>query len=420
MTDKICRELIYLDNAYSVASVRARKHESFFHSRHRNGYFDRVWGVHPLTDLTEHRRAGRIRLVRFSPRQTILDGFIPGLPIPRWLTPLNVIWAQLRMLRAAVCLARRPRVVAIVATDTLYMGLFGYLVKRLSKKPLYAASYGNFDELYESTGALGYPRLLRSRRIELMIQRFVLKHADMIEAPSENARQYLIRHGAPPERIELLPVVKFVPQRHFVAPEERGDPSAFLRLRGIPTGRPYLLTVSRLLGLKHTDHAVKAMRIALEGAPKAIGLIAGEGPQRPQLEAMIAEFGLEGRLFLLGNVDHETLSTIIPGAVTLSPLTGMALIETSLGGSPPVAYDRDWQGELVRSGVNGFIVPYLDWQAMGEKALELLRDPELRQRLGRQMRRDALEYADRDRYYARERAAFDRLIGKAGGRVPAA
>ena len=92
----------------------------------------------------------------------------------------------------------------------------------------------------------------------------------------------------------------------------------------------------------------------------------------------------------------------------------MALIECALGGSPVVAFDRDWQVEFVEEGVNGFVVPFLDHQAMADRALALIRDPDRSARMGGASRRRALEFADRDRIHALEHAAYDRLLARHG------
>ena len=404
------RGLIHIDCAYTIANVRARGHETFYEARHRGGYFDRVLGVNPLAGLLENRRGKDIRIVRFSSRQVVLDGFVEGRKLSKWLVPFNVLWSQLRLFRVLLRRAKRPDIRAIFASDPLYIGLLAMLLSKLSNKPFAIGLYANQDELYAATGALAYPRLLRSRRIELAVQRLVLRNAHLVEAPTENMREFALRHGARSDHIAMLPVVKYVQAIHFQPPESRASPHDSLRAFGVPSTPTYLLTVSRLQKLKRVDHAVLAMKAVFEAHPETIGLIAGEGPFGPELEALIKKLGLEQRVFLLGNIDQPTLATIFPHAITLSPLTGLALIEAALGGSPPVAYDRDWQPEFVRDGENGFLVPDEDHQQMAAKALLLLRDPELRNRLGRQARQDALRFADPAEHAAKEKQAFDRML----------
>jgi glycosyltransferase involved in cell wall biosynthesis len=130
-----------------------------------------------------------------------------------------------------------------------------------------------------------------------------------------------------------------------------------------------------------------------------------------ELEALIASLGMEGKIRLLGFVDQQDLSHIIPRSITLSPLTGMALIECGLGASPIVAYDRDWQGDFVCDGERGFVVPFGDIDGMAERTLRLLEDPVLAARFGQAIRAHARELADRERIREGEWEAFDRLLG---------
>ena len=404
------RAVLHLDSAYSVASVRERQHHSFFEARHRGRTFDKVYGVHPLSGLLNGRRPLRLRWVRFTPRQLILDGHVEGGTQPRWRAPFHFLQSQIRVFLAALRLARRPTVKVIFASNEFYLGLFGLLLAWRTKKPLVVAAYANQDELYAGTKALSHPRLLPARWLEKLVQRLVLRKAHMVEAPTVNMRDYVIANGARPERTVMLPVVKYLPSIHFSLPNDRQPPDAFLRSRRLSISDPVLLTVSRLHPLKHIDDAIRAMALVIEREPTLVGLVAGEGPARGDCERLVAELGMEDRIHLLGNIDQQALSQLYVRAVMLSPLTGMALIEAGLGASAIVAYAWDWQAEFLESGVNGYLVPYRAIEAMAERAVELVRDQDLRARFGRKLREKALEFADPEQMAARELAAFTPLL----------
>jgi glycosyltransferase involved in cell wall biosynthesis len=92
----------------------------------------------------------------------------------------------------------------------------------------------------------------------------------------------------------------------------------------------------------------------------------------------------------------------------------MALVECGLGGSPLVAFDRDWQAEFVEDGVNGFVVSFLDHRQMAERAARLVSDRDLWSRMSSASRERALDFADLDRIQAIEHQVYDRLLGRAG------
>ena len=405
------RRLLYIDMAYTVEIVRRKGHDQFFNMRHSGGYFERVWGVHPLADAAG-KRSRSIEIVPFSDRQQVVEGVAETLKLPRWLLPLNFLVSQARLVRLLRQLVREEDIDLIVSTDAYYSGLLGLILKRLTGRPQAVAVYGNQDDLYAATGALAMPRLLPFRWLERMVARLVLSSADLVVAASRNNLDFAIANGAAGETA-IFPVSKNVEDVHLASPAGRPPPEAFARL-GIAAGTPLMLFVGRLLALKHPDEAVRAMAAVIARRSDAMGLVAGDGPMRAELEALVQALGVSERIHFIGHISQIELSRIVPHCITLSPLTGMALIECALGGSPMVAFERDWQGEFVEDGVNGFLVPFLDHRAMAERALRLIGDPRLRARLGTAARERALAYADRERLYAHEHQVYDRLLARHG------
>lgn len=401
------RGLVYIDMAYTMEIVERKRHYQFFEMRHSGGYFDRVWGVHPLADAAG-KASREIEFIPFSDRQTVVEGVAEMLRLPRWLLPVNFLVSQWRLVRRLKRLIEHERVPMISATDPYYAGLLGLMLKKLTGRPLVVGVYANQDEIYAATGALAMPRLLRFRWLERLVARMVLSRADLVVAGNRNNLGFAVANGAR-GATAIIPVAKNLEAAHLRPPEEREPPDTLARL-GIPEEAPLLLFVGRLIELKHPDEAVRAMARVIERRPDAHGLVAGSGPMRAGLEALARSLGAGGRIHFLGHVDQEELSRLTPRCITLSPLTGMALIECGLGGSPLVAFDRDWQAEFVEDGVNGFVVPFLDHEAMADRALRLIEDPALRQRMAQASRQRALDFADRERIQAREHEAYDRLL----------
>ena len=156
------RRILYIDMAYTVATVRQKDHRQFFEMRHSGGYFDRVWGVHPLADA-----AGKVgRAIEFIPvteRQTIVEGVAEALPLPRLLLPINFLLSQWKLLRRLRRLVEEERISLIFATDAYYSGLLGLILKKMTGRPEAVAVFANQDDLYAATGALAMPRLLPFR-----------------------------------------------------------------------------------------------------------------------------------------------------------------------------------------------------------------------------------------------------------------
>jgi glycosyltransferase involved in cell wall biosynthesis len=402
------RSLVYIDMAYTMEIVRQKQHPQFFEMRHAGGYFDRVWGVHPIADVAG-KVSREIEFIPFSDRQTVIEGAAEMLPLPKFLLPFNFLWSQWRLLRRLRRLVREEQVSLIYATDAYYSGLFGLALKKMTGRPEVVAVFANQDDLYAATGALAMPRLLPFRFLERWVARLVLSRADLVVAGNRNNLQFAIANGAR-GATAIIPVAKNIEAVHLADPETREPPDALLARHGVAAGVPMMLFVGRLLALKHPDEAIRAMARVIDARPEAVGLMAGAGPMQAELETLVNDLGMRGRIHFLGHIDQVELARLLPRCITISPLTGMALIESALGASPMVVFDRDWQAEFVEDGVNGYVVPFLDHQAMAERALALVDDAALWTRMGQAARRRALDFADQDRIHALERETYERLL----------
>lgn len=407
MTDK--PSALYIDLAYLHETVKERGQEAFFHARHSHGYFGKVWGVHPVADLAS-TRSSHIQMSKFSDDQIIIEGSAYAQAWPSFLRLPNFIVSQGRLIALLIRTIRENRISVIFSMDPLYGGLLGLLLAKLCRIPLIVSVYGNFDLMYATDKSLAMPSFLPTKWLQDTVARFVFSRADLVFSGNRNNVGYALDHGARPSKTVLLPAAKFIQACHLPDPWERDVGAEVFQCLGLPPGRRYLLSVSRLLNIKLVEDVLQAMIIAVNRDPAITGVFAGDGPLRVQLEATVAAQHLDDRIFFLGNVSQESLSKLYPRSVTLSGLTGLSLIEAGLGGSPAVAYDLEWQSEFIEDGVNGYLVPSRDYAAMAEKALAILHDDELRARFARTIRKSALDLADPVKLAANEKAAFDSVL----------
>ena len=397
--------------AYSLDELLVRQHHQFFEARHSGGYFERVIALHPLADRVTALR-DPIESKPFSDRQDVIEGKAAGLNLPKWLFPLDLFISQRRLLSHVVGVVRQAGVSLISATDPLYSGLFGLWVKNRTGVPLVIHLVANYDLNFDATGSLAMPRMFPTRAIEKAVVRYMLRKADLVAAGSETLRAYAIAQGASPDRVEVFRVAKNIVPAHRVPPDERKPLTKAEKDRfGIAGTDRLLLTVARLEPVKMVDHSIKAFSVVARDHPDALLLLAGDGSQRSELEKLAASLGLADRVRFLGLVPQEFLSRLEPHCLVLSPLTGMALFETSLAGCPTVAYDCDSAvTEMIDSGINGIVVPPRDWEAMGEAASQILRDPAAYERMSRGIRARAELLTDEKRLYGHEHAVFDQLL----------
>jgi len=89
---------------------------------------------------------------------------------------------------------------------------------------------------------------------------------------------------------------------------------------------------------------------------------------------------------------------------------GRALVEACLAARPIVAYDYDWQREIIRHEMTGMLVSNGDWQKMCRAALWLLDHPASAQHLGKAARKSALEMMCPEKLLEAEVKAYERLF----------
>jgi glycosyltransferase involved in cell wall biosynthesis len=296
------------------------------------------------------------------------------------------------------------------AGDPLYVGLLGWLVARSTGRPFMVRINANNDRIRMDTGSPIYPRLLRTTAIEKKIERFVLPRADLVVAPNQDNVDFALANGADPTRVAIFRYGNLLAPAHLVDPAARGADEALFRKLGVAPGR-YFLCVSRLQEVKFPDDAVRVLAAARNDGRDVKLVLAGEGAMRAGLEALATELGVSDQVVFAGNQPQDALQQLYAhAAVVISPLTGRALSEAALGAAPIVAYDLDWQADLIETGVTGELVRFRDVDALGRAALKLLAEPDYARAMGKAVRERALEMLDPVKLNEHERATYTKLL----------
>ena len=154
---------------------------------------------------------------------------------------------------------------------------------------------------------------------------------------------------------------------------------------GVPSGRPTIAVVANLHASKgHLEliEAVARMRAELRDL---LVLCAGEGPMRPVLEQQISFHGLRDTVLLLGH-RRDVPALLARARVACAPShqegLSSAIVEAMAAGLPVVGSEVGGTPELVQEGETGLLVPPRDPQALSERLLALLREPERARALG--------------------------------------
>ncbi|WP_288109560.1 glycosyltransferase family 4 protein [Bacteroides acidifaciens] len=145
-----------------------------------------------------------------------------------------------------------------------------------------------------------------------------------------------------------------------------------------------LLCIGELNDNKNQSMAIRMMHKVVAKYPEAILLLAGNGPKQKFLEQLIKQEGLERNVKLIGYVTNlQDYQHIIDVQVSCSLREGLPLniVESMLSGNPVVASLNRGHRELIQDGINGYIVDPNDYEAMGNRVLNLLDNDDLCKRI---------------------------------------
>ena len=117
-------------------------------------------------------------------------------------------------------------------------------------------------------------------------------------------------------------------------------------------------------------------------------LVAGDGPDRIALNAMVRAAGLESRVVMLGAVPHDELWSYYRGALffvlpsRIPEGRALVFLEAMAAGLPIVATKSGGTPEIVADGQSGVLIEGNDPQMFAAAMRSLLSDAALRRRMG--------------------------------------
>lgn len=167
---------------------------------------------------------------------------------------------------------------------------------------------------------------------------------------------------------------------------DRDESRQFVNSRwGIPLHAPLIGTVGRLVLKKNHKMLVRVIEELSKEYPNLYAMFVGDGELREETEALVRAAGLSERVVFTGTRDD--VDEILPAfdvfcSSSTSEGLANAIQEALAAGVPVVATDVGGIRELIDDGVNGFIVPSEDPEAMAEKVGTLLDSAELRRKIG--------------------------------------
>ena len=285
----------------------------------------------------------------------------------------DVLLAPFRLYR----FARRVRPTSYLTADIIFSWWTSLLVRILSRARIVLMPVCMPESIYASTNRSlhGLPIWLERRLRTLSF----MSAASIIAPVNAEALIAWLKDdavAARKTRITAAIVDEFPPEEFYASAGNGGPASA-------PGPVPELLYVGRLHPEKKAHDLIEMMGILRQRGVDVRLHLVGDGIDRARMEARAEELRVAERVVFHGAMPNRAIVPLyLSATLFVSTVTGTALREAGLLGTPIVAYAIDWVAGLLRDGETGLLVRPGDPVDLADKVARALEDPVLRRRMG--------------------------------------
>lgn len=267
-----------------------------------------------------------------------------------------------------------------------------------------------YARLLRATGLV--PRLVENREDEgfnwglheYVLLRLTRGFPDRVVCVSDAVRRVVLEEeGLDPGRAAVIHNGVGSPD-----PAGRDAAGAIRREMAIPAEAPIVGMVANLnRAIKGVDQFLEAVPVILRQVPDAHFVVVGGGEDEGRLRTTVRDADLTERVHLPGyREDVDAFYRLMDVSVLTSFSEGLSItvLESMSHGLPVVATSVGGNPEVVVEGETGFLVPPARPSDFADRVVELLRDPTLRERMGRAGRervREEFSLAEAARRYRR-------------------
>lgn len=221
--------------------------------------------------------------------------------------------------------------------------------------------------------------LKKVRKLSLPFLKYMSRHCNAVVVSGKAAKNHVMNYGASPQKIFLSPNSSYIEPPFSIKPPKQTD-------------KFIILYLGRLVKYKGANYLIRAFSL-LEKTQKNVKLIvAGRGDLEDCLESLSKELGVKNiefvevandreksyyynlcDLFVLPSIWQPTFCEAWGLVLNEAMQFGKAVITTDAVGAAP---------DLVKNGVNGFIVKNSDSNSLYRAMKRIAENPELAKRMG--------------------------------------
>jgi glycosyltransferase involved in cell wall biosynthesis len=319
-------------------------------------------------------------------RQEAIDG-IPVYRTPIWhrskvIASLSFTFYALRQL-----IASRGQFQVIHSHEMLSPMTIGLIACKLLGTKLVVNPHrgGYLGDMYKLTTRRPLTGKLRLS--------WVRRRGDAFVTCSREMAAELEAGGIAKEKIHVIPNAIYTNQ---FRPVEPGEKVALREQLGMPDG-VWACYAGRLSAEKGLNLLLQVWAKVIQQVTTAHLLIVGDGDQRPALEALTRQLGLDEHVRFTGSVP-ETLQYLQACDLYVQPSytegLPVSMLEAMACGLPVLATGVGGVTDILADGKNGLVIPARDADSLEEGLCRLLSSEALRLRLGAQARQDVVAYCD--------------------------
>jgi glycosyltransferase involved in cell wall biosynthesis len=327
-----------------------------------------------------------------------------AIHLPYLIFVLGMLIISLLLILEILATNRKSRISIMHAQDTGYGGLSAVVAAKILGTPVVVSSHGlryNTLCLYlkGATAKLFLP-------LELRLDSFVSKRADLIIGVSPSEKAFFDRLGVRKEKIVIIPIG--IELGNETNEEERQAIRRELQVQQ----ETLVGFVGRLSPEKNLISLLEAFGRALKRSAKLRLLLVGTGPLEKKLKMLSYDEGLMGKIIFAGvqaNVTRFLSALDIFAMPSYTEGCPTALLEAMSSGKAIVASNIMSIREIVRHGVEAILVNPYDIEDLKQAILLLYDNPALRTKLGHNARLRA-ELYDAEKVYSEIMEKYESLV----------
>lgn len=223
------------------------------------------------------------------------------------------------------------------------------------------------------------------------VTRFLVSHSDAMLVPGTKHKEYFVSLGALGEKVFVMPnATNLVMRGSHLADSEALKDALCIR------GKKVVLYVGRIRKQKGVEYLLQAFSRLIQ-TEDVVLVVVGDGECRSGLESLAKDLKIGSSVQFIGAVVNEDLPPyyllcdvcVVP-SITYGEADRWVFVvnEAMLCGKPVIATDAVGAAfDMIKDGMNGFVVPERDVDALYRTMTTVLSDSELCLRMGEQSRR---------------------------------